>query len=76
MRLKEKLRKKNRMRELMEWAQRDYGINMAATKDAKRKYKHEIQDEVDFIFKVKQKYIKKRNYDAASKLQALFRARL
>ena len=40
------------------------------------KSKLEIVNEVDFIFKVKQKYIKKRNNDAARKIQSILVGRL
>ena len=56
------------MRELKEWALRDYGIDMTPHILAKNKDKYDIQNEADFIFKIKQKYIKRRNDRVAAKI--------
>ena len=61
------------MRELIDWAKNDYGVNMKATIQEKKKYKFQIEDEVDFIFKVKEKYVTKRNNIAATKIQAAWK---
>lgn len=75
------MRKDNRTKELMHWAKNDYGIDMtnSVRNDFRKKgnkSKLEIVDEVDFIFKVKQKYITKRNNQAARKIQSIMRGRL
>ena len=66
--MRQKLEKHQRMRELIDWAKNDYGVNMKATIQEKKKYKFQIEDEVDFIFKVKEKYVTKRNNIAATKI--------
>jgi hypothetical protein len=55
---------------LINWAQNDYGIDMRSIiqndyKKKTSKSKIEINDEIDFIFKVRTKFIDKRNNDAA-----------
>ena len=69
-RLKTKLLKKKRMFELMAWAKEDYGIDMKPKKGEPKlpEKASQIENEVDFIFKVKQKYITKRNNEVACKL--------
>jgi hypothetical protein len=62
-----KHRKLQRIRELTEWARRDYGIEI----NTKNKGSH--LTEAEFILKVKEKYINKRNNEAALKLQSLYR---
>lgn len=79
--LNEKLRKEQRTKELLSWAKHDYGIDMrdSVRNDFRKrgnKSKLEIVNEVDFIFKVKQKYIKRRNNEAARKIQSILRGRI
>jgi len=41
------------MRELKEWALRDYGVDMTPHILAKHREKYDMQQEVEFIFKVR-----------------------
>ena len=74
MRIKDKLRKRDRMHELLRWAQTDYGVDMSKYRNAddqilgKKGKVREIKNEADFIFKVKEKYIVKRNRESAIKI--------
>ena len=79
--LNEKLRKEQRTKELLSWAKHDYGIDMTSSvrndfRKKGNKSKLEIVNECDFIFKVKQKYIKKKNNEAARKIQSILKGRL
>lgn len=57
------------MHELLDWAKKDYGIDMMPPLGHKLTATNcIIENEVDFIFKVKLKYMKKKNYEVASKI--------
>ena len=65
--LHNKYRKLQRIRELTEWAKNDYGIEI------KHVQRGTQLTEAEFILKVKEKYIVKRNNQAALKLQSVFK---
>lgn len=78
--LKKELKKRKRSRELTSWAVSDYGYK---TITEGLKFKPEgvlspeknqaIEDEVDFIFKVRNKWIHNRNHSNAIKIQTYVR---
>ena len=74
----DKIRKEQRARELLNWARDDYGIDMTSQiqEDYKKKTsksKIEINDEVEFIFKVRSQHINRVNNEGAKKIQSIFR---
>tara|TARA_B110000285_G_scaffold225597_1_gene284079 strand:+ start:401 stop:766 length:366 start_codon:yes stop_codon:yes gene_type:complete len=72
-----KLKKKYRAKQFIEWAKQDYGLdNALKIKNKSNKQKDEVLTEVDFIFRIKEKYIHNTNHQAAVTIQSILKAKL
>ena len=85
MKLKQMLNRQQRKRELKEWAIKDYGVDVFTDdEDIQRsiELKHEpranvsIENEADFIFKVRNQYCWKKHSEAALKIQTWIRMQM